>query len=522
MNANTNLTQLRPKMALLTINKIVVGIIVLLLVSKLSSWYQLGSVATTTWLSDEITSRMENVDVQHLTGNFSRQQDLEVAPDDGTTNTNMAIQQVENESLRDVKFDGRISVTQVILSRNDIVPCYAWSFEEALAKCLVGHNGTAFLCETDVCSPESATLAVKDSLVLDPRGVVINPFTGIVFDVSGGCCLQREKSWTIGQVVELSGGIDSENGDSPLLLLKHSHDTTYFHFVFELLSRLVRTPEYIKKMVKEGSIDLLAPNASSFHRRYLEMIICQQTKTPCYKQTSDASKLFPIILLPPPPLRNDSQIQKVFSKARRVDCHPPSQNDTAKPRFIVIKREKNRTVRNLEAFVRLLRESYPSIDFDMIYESQLGQMNLSEYAKFFCNSKGLIGGHGAGLTNMLWLEVPSNSSTRNTVVQIIRPTQSGNYYPEMARVLGYDYVEIGCVLAPGQKRSKYAHTEIVDLCVAMELLHPVLASFHLSHDGRPVNEMPVCSWSNVLTLDSMGSNQSVLPKNETVGLRIHR
>lgn len=63
-------------------------------------------------------------------------------------------------------------------------------------------------------------------------------------------------------------------------------------------------------------------------------------------------------------------------------------------------------------------------------------MSLRDTGALFCSAAGLVGGHGAGLTNMLWL------APNDTFVAQIRSPGQGWLYESMASVFQINYTEI--------------------------------------------------------------------------------
>jgi Glycosyltransferase 61 len=312
--------------------------------------------------------------------------------------------------------------------------------------------------------------------VLDERGVAFNPFDGILYDVSGGCCIQRR--WKYGNVVKIPSSVVSGNQSGPLLLLRHSHDQTYYHFSIEVMTRLVRTPRYIRTALALGEIEINAPNTKFFQRSYLDMLLCPPERPSCLRyRTEIAGSLHSMILFPPEySYKQDNsqsimKLQMEYKSKFEVKCCP------SKPTFVVLERESTRVVKNLKPFISMLQESYPDIDFPIVKETELERMNLSGYANVFSHAHGMISGHGAGLANMVWLDSTHNPINRNiTVVQMIRDGQGGNVYGHLSRILGYKYVEIRCLQAPGADHNHYAPTVIEDLCAAKQMVHPVFES----------------------------------------------
>lgn len=387
-----------------------------------------------------------------------------------------------NSTLREV---GNGTIMHIVYDRNELPKCFASSLEEAQVKCFV--NGTtAFLCDIEqscpednlqcesTCTPELATLAVRDLFVLHERGVAFNPFDGILYDISGGCCGRYR--WKQGDVLTIPSSVLSGNQSAPIVLLKHNHDQTYYHFSIEVMARLARTAKSVRTAVALGELDINVPHTMSFHQPFLDMVLCPPDRPSCASYRTEMGPLHSVLLFPPEYNENFIVQLQIQYKSR---FKPTTKCCPSKPKFIVLKREKTRLVKNFLPFISMLEESYPDIDFPIITERELERMNFSDYADLFGHAHGLIGEHGAGLSNLVWLDSPEEAARKYnpniTVVQIIRQGQGGNYFGGLSRILGYNYVEIPGVLVPGERPSNnYAHTEITDLCAAQEQLHPSL------------------------------------------------
>ena len=155
---------------------------------------------------------------------------------------------------------------------------------------------------------------------------------------------------------------------------------------------------------------------------------------------------------------------------------------------MVLRRAKMRRVVNLEELVSLLQEANPHIEFVVVPESEMNEMNMLEYASLFCDARGLIGGHGAGLSNMFWLQPVQNAST--TVVQIIRKGQTGNVYGALARRLGLDYSDLSSSTRLVSERNgtfQGNYDTVVDIFAAEKFLRPIFSQSPLSH-GRVEND----------------------------------
>ena len=145
-------------------------------------------------------------------------------------------------------------------------------------------------------------------------------------------------------------------------------------------------------------------------------------------------------------------------------------------RFALVypKGTKARKVVNIEQLTKRLQEVYPIVEFVLLAESSLSEWTLAQYAEMFCNARGLIGGHGAGLTNMFWLP-PSNEHRKTFLVEIIREGQLGRVYGTMARNLGFSYVDTtSTTIAVGNATYMHYADTMVDVHQTEILIRPLL------------------------------------------------
>ena len=392
-----------------------------------------------------------------------------------------------------------VTIRQVIDNRDSIQPrCHASTLAQAQDECL-NTNRIAFICPSPPCDPNKSILAIKDAIVINWRGVVMDLYTQTVYDVSGGCCRDpskygEAKLFSPGELYHVQESITLSH--RPLIVLAHSHDTSYYHYVVELMGRLALFRDLFDEWI-QNSADFYVRGENSFQALYLNLMLCQsmlaQNAASCYadRRQSDIfhSKIFSTVLLPPAPRQRDDLLtQSIMLRLTESACPEPERNSTqVKAKFVVIKRKgMKRAVVNLEDFVKLLRETYADdIDFVLVKDEMLSKMSIEDYAKLFCNANGIMGGHGAGMSNMLWLRPPLSSLGKH-VIEIIREDQIGaHYYPELAGHLGCEYTTVRAVLNTASFNAINAPVKLDDLCVAEKSLRGVFLP--LVSSGRPIS-----------------------------------
>ena len=126
-------------------------------------------------------------------------------------------------------------------------------------------------------------------------------------------------------------------------------------------------------------------------------------------------------------------------------------------------------VRNLGGWVNSARLKWPGVDFQVVPNADLSSMSLHDMGAVFCSAVGLVGGHGAGLTNMMWL-----APDASFVAQITRPHQAW-LYKTMASVLKVHYVEASATGIGAGGNSLYANV-VADLANLTAQLTPWLTN----------------------------------------------
>mmetsp|Transcript_30695 Transcript_30695/g.64330 ORF Transcript_30695/g.64330 Transcript_30695/m.64330 type:complete len:508 (-) Transcript_30695:198-1721(-) len=358
-----------------------------------------------------------------------------------------------------------ITIRKVFNDRDQIQPrCYGYSLKDVILRCFSNDTIRAAFIQSPQPPSDlpqrTALLVVRDGVLLHNWGVILDAVTGTVYDVSGGCCTANLPHYKPGQQVQLKEEVTkslSATCPRPVLLLSHSHDTTFYHYVMELLPRLL-VSNVTRGMLQSKDIDLFMNGKSQFHDKLLSALLCGRNSTKltflkekdkaslCYgsQRVSMREKIdqFPLVILPPAP----EQILEKYSligKALREIVGPPctlkntitTMLEEKQQTIIVLLREKTRKVANLEKWVTTARQAYPLLNFQIVRESDISSMSLHDTGSLFCSAVGLIGGHGAGLTNMMWM-----THKNSTVVEIRRPEQDGDMYGYMAKTFQLRYI----------------------------------------------------------------------------------
>jgi hypothetical protein len=252
----------------------------------------------------------------------------------------------------------------------------------------------------------------------------------------------------------------------------------------------------ITRWIQNGDVEFVVNGKELMHQKYLDLFLCQNgsidtaasLNSSCYghqrlyKEETVGQSVFPFILIPPETRYiHKSKLQRALNRAIQASCPPVEAlhngGSYSSFKFVVLQRESNRHVLNLKEMVEVLNATYPVVEFLHVGEFFLQSLSLCETAKLFGNARGLIGGHGAGLTNMLFL--PPNS----TVIQFISPYQGGaEYYRNLTDSLDINHLEMMSVTRMALQRKTNSNSEdtILDICNAERLLRPYFRSLGLT------------------------------------------
>ena len=322
-----------------------------------------------------------------------------------------------------------------------------------------------------VVDVQEATLVVRDGWLLQAPhphyphtegcGQVVDVMTGVVYDVAGGCCRPHgckisSGPVAVGEPVPIPPALAYRDGPEVVLVGMHSHSVSYYHFFFELLPRLAL------------SLPLLGPPSE-----YTTFVGGHSERTNAPAENGYDVKLMTTLGVLPgsAAFRNDGLLRfavippksEVASKSPghlAQLLHKNASHDKAwlhrcrvrANRKIVIQyRQSTRVVVNLPGIVRRLRATYPNVTWEERSEHTLSQFTPAGHFEADCGACALVGGHGAGMGNMLYM--PKGS----TIVEIIRKDQGGAVYGSLAKQLGHTYNSSPAQHISGGNRGHYAN-----------------------------------------------------------------
>ena len=209
-----------------------------------------------------------------------------------------------------------------------------------------------------------------------------------------------------GQVVDISGG-DPKNtksykvnnaiyGRQTLGVLLHSHDATYYHALIQFGARFQYTIEHCR------SRDVLwLIRGSPVQKKILALlndppILNLRIFHP--KRTHSSQR----VLIPPAPYRNEdllsfraSILRRVLSPAALALADTPQRDGTT----VFVRRVRRRAIRNEAEVLTAFMEAFPA---DLAYFHERDDHPLATTAAVFQSARRVLGGHGAGLANMLF------------------------------------------------------------------------------------------------------------------------
>nr|APW77267.1 GT61_8 [Plantago ovata] len=213
----------------------------------------------------------------------------------------------------------------------------------------------------------------------------------------------------------------TQNHNNPSILFSmYGHSGNYYHSFSDLLF-----PLYITSFEFQGDVDLLATDyrvswvtkfqdiLSRFTRQPILDIDKENGKIHCYKKMFVGLKFYRDLLIDQSApeyalgvsMPNFRQLLRDTYLLERKNATLGSVN----PRLMIVTRTKTRIIINQDEVAQAARE----LGFVVVLAEADGSTNLSKFAQGVNSCDAMVGIHGAGLTNMLFL--PDNG----VVIQLI-------------------------------------------------------------------------------------------------------
>lgn len=226
---------------------------------------------------------------------------------------------------------------------------------------------------------------------------------GQVVDISGGCCKPEKFNKPKLRLGKLEPG--------PLGILLHSHDATYYHAMHEFGSRL----QYVMDHCPRSNVEWLI-RSSPVQRKIFALLDPQRTLR---VTTFTVPRHAAYILIPPAPTRADSAAAfRATIVARAYSLYsgpPPPPAGVAPPHVLYVERIKSRAVLNAAELLASVMEFFPGV-LDTYPDHGLP---LHETVVAFAGASLVVGGHGAGLTNIIFCRRGAH------LIEIVRREQGG-------------------------------------------------------------------------------------------------
>jgi hypothetical protein len=295
------------------------------------------------------------------------------------------------------------------------------------------------------------------------RGVVVDVTTATVYDVS--CSPGLDDSYSAGDVLHVPEAVHRR----PVAAVSQRHTITFFHAVMETPIRLM----YARGLALAGQVDVLFPaqrcNLQPYSKNALAALgfdlplhgndaaLQVRTDTPHAPRQREPQRVLThlhaaadIVLVPP----SWSVAVRGMLPAMRVvalegltgngQCGT-SADPTAlfRPYIMVLHRQSgSRDVVNLSTLVAHTRAAHPRVEFRDLLDLHQRNMTAKDYACAFQSACGLVSGHGAGLSHMMYLSPGAH------VVEVGRPQQSGmRLFRTMASALSLVYTPVTAATA---------------------------------------------------------------------------
>lgn len=259
--------------------------------------------------------------------------------------------------------------------------------------------------------------------VTEPFGAVTSLQCSILIDIAGGMKLTHQESALLH-----ANGLRTQQvfrDSRTVIQLHHSHDATYWHFMFQTLPRL----ECLLEAGLLNRDEVYTVRAPKLAEIYLK------TFTNFVLYTGERNIVADRILIPCPLQQvSPAQIRKVFSRYKHTFLTPPGWTRPNRPYVVLASRfGHGREMRNRMQVISTLQREFPRVQFVAIGE-RLSLIPPEYSIEYFKRACGVIGMHGAGLTNVCWMDNPG------FLLEIRPPNQTnGLVYRNVARVCNHSY-----------------------------------------------------------------------------------
>lgn len=274
----------------------------------------------------------------------------------------------------------------------------------------------------------------------------------LVLDIAGGCCRPEHRP--------IAGNFSARNAsvsDKQIILLRHSHDLTFYHLMFETLPRLQCLSEDGFDLNQAGV--LVAPESALMYQRAFPQF---------YFHDSESSIIGNIIIPCNVSTIQPRHITASFTYIKKkivgttVSSHQPKL-----PYIVLVSRfGYRREMHNRYDVISMLEREFAQYNFISIGE-RLSPFTLEETIQIFAAASGVVGMHGAGLANVCWMDKPG------FLIEIRPPKQHGLVYGRVASVCGHKYYFVEENSVSGKRDRHYANV-LVNIETLAEKLRDAL------------------------------------------------
>lgn len=239
--------------------------------------------------------------------------------------------------------------------------------------------------------------------------------------------------------------------EKPIVVLSDYWSKEYYHFLIEALSRLVFYQEHLKEFTLVTSYRLKTP----MHQRVFELFGVKDIVYLNRKEFLKVNECYFATFPGPPDIHRPELIKKIHAELTKdLEKKVP----TRRVYLCRDKASKRKILNNLE-----VKEILKRYNFETIYAEDL---SFDEQRKLFFETKHLVTPHGAGLTNILFMQPGSKvlefkKSEWGFLKNGEREgTKYYNTYWHLCEILSLDYYYQAC---EARDKLESAHTADVEV-----------------------------------------------------------
>jgi len=314
-----------------------------------------------------------------------------------------------------------------------------YSSKAKISRCVEKLGNYSFRVQHGISMDDGAVCALK---------------CGLLLDIAGGCCRPEHRP--------IEGNFTARNAsvyNKQVILLRHSHDSTFYHLMFETLPRLQCLSEDGFDLSQTGII-LAAPKSALMYQRAFPQF---------YFHDSEDKIIGDIIIPCTVNSVKPHHISASFKYLRKRIVRTTVSGQLPKQPYIVLisRFGYRREMHNRHDVISMLEKEFMQYTFISVGD-RLSPVTLKETMQIFSAASGVIGMHGAGLTNVCWMDNPG------FLIEIRPPNQHGLVYGRVADVCGHKYYFVEGNEVSGELDKHYTNV-LVNLEILAEKLRDALS-----------------------------------------------